>query len=177
MGHRVVTSDAFRDALGRFATGIAVVTTRALDGTDHAMTANALTSVSLEPPLVLVCVEKIARFHDAVLDSGTWGVSILGADGEVAARWFATRGRPLDGQFQGFPYVRGDATGAPLLSEALATIECRTTAVHEGGDHVIVLGEVVSAAVTQSDDRPLLYYLGRYHSLGQATRQPLRRVT
>lgn len=171
MTHRPVKSDAFRAALARFATGVTVVTTVAPDGTDHAMTANAFTSVSLDPPLVLVCVEKVARFHDAVIHNGHWGVSILAADGHRAAAWFATRGRPLAGQLDQFSYERGAVTGAALFTDALATLECRTTAKHDGGDHVIVVGEVISARVLRSDDPPLLYYESAYHALDRATGQ------
>jgi flavin reductase (DIM6/NTAB) family NADH-FMN oxidoreductase RutF len=166
---RAVDRDGFREALGRFASGITVVTTQAGDGIDHAMTANAVTSVSIDPFLLLVCVEKIARFRDAVLESGLWAISVLGESAIEAANWFATRGRPLAGQLVGFPYTRGEATGAALLADALATVECRTTAVHDGGDHDIVVGEVLSVAVPRPDDRPLLYFRGKYHVLGDAT--------
>src|SRR5688500_5531111 len=108
-----VDTDAFRRAVGRFPTGVTVVTTCS-DGIDHAMTASAVTSVSLDPVLVLVCVEKDARFHDAVLDSGKWAVSVLSASGRRAAEWFATRGRPLGGQLDRFPHRRGTARGAAL---------------------------------------------------------------
>src|SRR6187551_1696115 len=91
-----VDSDAFRRAVGHFATGVTVVTAR-VDGIDHAMTASAFTSVSLDPVLVLVCVDKEARFRDAVLESGQWGVSVLSVAGRQAADWFATKGRPLIG--------------------------------------------------------------------------------
>ncbi|MDH4016127.1 MAG: flavin reductase family protein, partial [Actinomycetota bacterium] len=90
------TAARFRRATGRYATGIAVITTRA-DGLDHAMTANSFTSVSLDPLLALVCVERDSRFHSAVLAAGTWAVSFLPEGQEATARWFATRGRPLDG--------------------------------------------------------------------------------
>lgn len=150
--------------MGRFATGILVISTR-VDDVDHAMTVNAFTSVSLEPLLVLFCAEKIARFHDAVLASGQWAVSILGDDAEEASRWFATRGRPLDGQMEGWPHHPGDKTGAPILDAAIAALECRTTAVYDGGDHSIVLGEVLSADIPRPDGRPLLYYEGRYRTL------------
>ena len=90
----------FRRVAGQFASGIMVVTTHA-DGVDHAMTVTAFASVSLEPQRVLFCAEKIARFHDAVLDAGFWAVSVLDEDGEKVARWLATRGRPLDGQLAG----------------------------------------------------------------------------
>ena len=135
-----VDQAAFRRAAGQFPGGIVVVTTSAGD----AMTVSAFTSVSLEPPLVLFCAEKIARFHDAVLEAGSWGVSILAEDAEKTARWLATRGRPLDGQLDGVAHHAGPATGAALLDGALATLECRTAAVYDGGDHSIIVGQVVA---------------------------------
>ncbi len=160
----VVDADAFRRVVGRFATGIAVVTTR-VDGTDHAMTASSFTSVSLEPLLVLVCVEKDARFHDAVLEAGTWGVSVLDASSKGIADWFATRGRPLHGQLDRCAYGRGRLTGAALLDNAIATVECATTAVYDAGDHSIVVGEVLSLGTPHPEGKPLVYFRSRYHTL------------
>jgi flavin reductase (DIM6/NTAB) family NADH-FMN oxidoreductase RutF len=155
---------SYRRAASRFATGITVVTAR-LDEVDHAMTVTAFTSVSLEPVLVLFCAEKIARFHDAVLQAGTWAVSVLGAESEKAARWLATRGRPLEGQLDAFRYHRGSLTGAAILDDALAAMECRTTAVHDGGDHSIIVGEVLAVSEPRPDGDPLLYYGSRYRRL------------
>jgi flavin reductase (DIM6/NTAB) family NADH-FMN oxidoreductase RutF len=157
--------DAFRQVVSHFASGVTVVTTVA-DGVDHAMTASAFTSVSLEPLMVLVCVHKEARFHDAVLLTGTWGVSLLDASGRRAAQWFATKGRPLIGQLDRYPHHRGPVTGAPLLDPALAWLECRTVAVHDGGDHDIVVGEVVGVDLGGPDADPLVYYRGGYRQLG-----------
>jgi len=156
-----VDGDAFRHTVGHFPTGVTVVTTR-LDGIDHAMTASAFSSVSLEPVSVLVCVDKEARFRDAVLESGFWGVSVLSTAGRRAADWFATKGRPLVGQLDRFAHHRGPVTGAALLDEALAWLECRTLAVYDGGDHDIVLGEVVDLSVGDRDGAPLVYVRGRY---------------
>ena len=89
------------------------------------MTANALASVSLEPLLVLVCVEREARFHDAIVESGLWGVSILPSTARATADWLATRGRPLHGQLDRIPIHRG-GTGVALLDESLSTLECET---------------------------------------------------
>lgn len=150
----------FRRAVGHFASGVTVVTTLA-GRTDHAMTASAFTSVSLEPVLVLVCVDKDARFRDAVLESGTWGVSVLAAGHRLAAEWFAMKGRPLIGQLDRFPHRRG-ATGAALLDGATAWLECRTHAVYDGGDHDIVVGAVLWAAEGDRDAHPLVYHRGRY---------------
>jgi flavin reductase (DIM6/NTAB) family NADH-FMN oxidoreductase RutF len=154
----------FRRVAGRFASGIMVVSTR-VDGTDHAMTVSAFASVSLEPRLVLFCAEKVARFHDAVLNAGTWAVSVLNEESEKTARWLATRGRPLEGQLEGITHYPGPVTGAPVLADALGVLECRTTAVHDGGDHSIVVGEVVGVSEPNPGGRPLIHYSGRYRTL------------
>jgi flavin reductase (DIM6/NTAB) family NADH-FMN oxidoreductase RutF len=155
---------AYRLAMGRFATGIMLVST-VHDGLPRIMTVNAFTSVSLQPLLVLFCAEKIARFHDAVLASGSWAVSVLDEDSEKVSRWLAARGRPLEGQLDGIPYHPGPVTGAPIVDSALAALECRTTAVHDGGDHSIVVGEVLGARLLRPEGRPLLHYGGRYRRL------------
>src|SRR4051794_256229 len=157
--------DVFRRAVGRFATGVTVLTTH-WNGNDFGMTANAFTSVSLAPLLVLACVDIEARFHDAAVDAGTWGVSILSSHDRAVAGWLATRGRPLHGQLERVPFTRGEATGVPLLSTALATIECVTHAVHEGGDHSIFVGEVVALDIPVPEGEPLVWYRGRYGGLG-----------
>jgi flavin reductase (DIM6/NTAB) family NADH-FMN oxidoreductase RutF len=154
----------FRTALGRFATGVTVVTCR-VDGADHAMTANSLTSVSLEPPLVLVCVERETRFHEAILTATHWGVSVLGANARGAATWLATRGRPLAGQLDPVAHRRSSLTGVALLDEALAWFEVRTTAVHDGGDHRIVVGEVVGLTLAEDPPPALTFFRGRYGHL------------
>jgi flavin reductase (DIM6/NTAB) family NADH-FMN oxidoreductase RutF len=163
----------FRAALGRFASGVTVVTTT-VDGVDHAMTASAFSSVSLDPPLVCVNVDRRNRFGEAVAVSRTWAVSILSETGQHAATWFARRGRPLPDQFDRVAYRRGELTGAPLLDAAVAWLECRTWAEYDGGDHVLLVGEVVGAHVHPErpdspsgihPDRPLLYYRSHYAAL------------
>lgn len=153
--------DVFRQAMGRFATGVTVVTTFA-DGHDHAMTANAFASVSLEPLLVLVCVEQDARFHEAVVGSGTWGVSVLPAGHRSVAEWLSTPGRPLHGQLDRVPFHRGSVTGVALIDGALAHVECRTTDVHPAGDHSVLVGAVQSLWIDDDPGAALLYYRGRY---------------
>jgi flavin reductase (DIM6/NTAB) family NADH-FMN oxidoreductase RutF len=168
-----VDQAAFRRAAGQFASGIVVVTT----ATGHAMTVSAFASVSLDPPLVLFCAEKVARFHDAVLEGGSWAVSVLAEGDEKTARWLATRGRPLDGQLDGLAHHPGPATAAPVLDGALAVLECQTEAVHDGGDHSIVVGRVIAVAGPHDPaDRagpgntpapgPLVHYSGGYRRLG-----------
>jgi flavin reductase (DIM6/NTAB) family NADH-FMN oxidoreductase RutF len=154
----------FRRAVGRFVTGVCVVSTFA-GAQDHAMTANAFTSVSLDPLLVLVCVEQDSRFLDAVLDSGVWGVSVLDERGRGTAEWLATPGRPLVGQLDPVPHHRGRATGVALVDTSLATLECRTTAAHTAGDHVIVVGEVLDVGLAADGHGPLVYHRSSYRAL------------
>lgn len=154
---------AFRGALGRFASGVTVVST-VRDGVDHAMTASAFTSVSLDPPLVLVCSHKTSRFHEAVLATGVWGVSILAEEGIATSAWLAHRGRPLEDQLKGIAFHRG-LSGVALLDESLAWLECTTETVHDGGDHAIVVGAVTGAAVRDDIDDPLLYYRSHYGTI------------
>jgi len=165
------TSAEFRDAVSHFATGITVVTCR-VGGVDHAMTANSFTSVSLEPLLVLVCVEREARFHDAIDSSGQWAVSLLAAEAELISRWLATKGRPLHGQLDTVGHRRGPVTGAAILTDCLASLECRTHSVFPGGDHDIVVGEVLAIDVSaESNSSPLLYFRRGYHHLDQKARE------
>lgn len=152
-----------RQAMSFFASGVSIASTVA-DGRDHAMTANSLTSVSLDPALLLVCVQQDTGWHDAVLDSGVWGISLLGGESRAAAGWLSTGGRPLRGQLDRIPHHRGES-GVALLDGALATLECRTRQTHEAGDHTIVVGDVVSVHVPATPDDPLVYYRSGYRSL------------
>ena len=165
----MATAVELRQAMGAYVTGVTIVTTT-LDGVDHAMTANAFTSVSLNPPLVLLCVERTTRFYAAVIASGVWAVSILDARSRSAAAWLATKGRPLEGQLDGIPHGRGRRIDAAVLDAALATLECRTRARYDGGDHDILLAEVLSTSVPPPDGvltsgEPLLYFRGAYGRL------------
>ena len=153
----------YRRVVGRFATGVTVITTR-VDGEQHAMTCNSFTSVSLQPVLVLFCAEKIARFHDAVLSTGTWAVSVLAQGQEDVSRRFAVRGRPLEDQFAGLPHSVGPVTGAAVVDGALASLECRTVSTTDAGDHTVLIGEVLGLGVPDPDGDPLLYYEGRYRA-------------
>lgn len=151
-----------RNAMAHFASGVTVVTTLA-EGHDHAMTANSLTSVSLEPPMILLCVGVDNGWRDSVAESGVWGVSVLPVSGRPAATWLSTGGRPLLGQLARVPHHHGEL-GVALLDDALATLECRTSAMHEAGDHTIIVGEVVSSSADPRRDDPLIYYRSRYTS-------------
>lgn len=152
----------YRDAVGRFPTGVTILTAR-LGGRHHGMTANSITSVSLDPVLMLVCVDRAARLHDLIMASQEWAVSVLGAGAERVSRLFADPHRRLGEGLAEVSHHYGPHTGAVLLDDALATLECRTVAAYPGGDHTILLGEVLSAQVPGPDDSPLLYYRGEYH--------------
>lgn len=154
----------YRRAMGRFTVGVTVVTTFA-GRHDHAMTANSITSVSLEPVLLVLSVEQDARWHDAVLESGVWGISVLGRSSRATAEWLATPGRPLHGQLDRVAHHRGDVTGVALLDGALAAFECRTHAVHPAGDHSLVVGEVVSVHTPEETEPALVHFRGRYTEL------------
>ena len=158
-----VGPDEFRAAVQGIAGGVAVVST-VLRGTQHAITATSFTWVSVEPPLLLVCVHEDARFLDAVEETGLWGLSLLTAGQRAAASWLATPGRPAVGQLERVPHAPGPVTGVPLLEGALATFECRTTDAHPGGDHVIVVGEVLATSTSAEGD-PLVRFRGNYRRL------------
>lgn len=175
-----VDHSAFRAALGRFGSGVTVVST-VHDGVDHLMTASAFSSVSLDPPMVLVCSHRTSRFHEAVMASGTWGVSILTEGAMKTSAWFAHRGRPLDEQLVGIAHHRG-RSGVALLDEALGWLEVRTHAVHDGGDHSIIVGEVTGADVLEGADDPLMYYRSHYSTMvrldeSEKTVEPRREPT
>ena len=154
----------YRDAISRFPTGVTVVTAH-VGARHHGMTANSLTSVSLDPVLVLICVDRSARLHELILAAGEWAVSVLAADQEHVSRLFAEPGRPSGETIRAVPHHYGQLTGAMLLDDALATFECRTVAAHGGGDHTMLLGEVLSLALPHPDAHPLVYYRGGYTSL------------
>lgn len=154
-----VAPDQFRAVLGRFASGVTVLTARTSQGEDHGMTASAFCSVSLVPPLVLACVDHDTEMHGIIAVGKHFGVSILGEGQEALSRRFAEL--PTD-RFDGIGYTRAES-GVILLDDAIAHLECRCTARHPAGDHDIIVGEVQWADV--SNGRPLLYYRGGYTQL------------
>jgi flavin reductase (DIM6/NTAB) family NADH-FMN oxidoreductase RutF len=154
----------FRSIIGHFATGVTVITTAAGEEM-QGMTANAVTSLSLDPILILVCVEKATHTHGVLERGGVFAVNILGSHQEEVSRIFAKRAEPEVGSLRGQRFVLG-ATGAPVLEDCLAYLDCRVVEMFEGGDHSIFIGEVVAAA-TVSDVKPLLFYQGGYHTLAE----------
>ena len=154
---------ALRATMADFASGVTIVTSQ-WQGVAHAMTATAFCSVSLDPPLVLVCVSKASRFHQAVVNADRWAVSLLSSTQEAVARHFANRGRDLLTQFDRVPHLVGAVSGAPLIDGALAWLECETYAQHDGGDHTILVGRVRRTSNRASADPPLTYHRGAYSS-------------
>jgi flavin reductase (DIM6/NTAB) family NADH-FMN oxidoreductase RutF len=149
----------FRAVLGRLASGVSVVTTRSPEGKDHGMTVTALSSLSLEPPLILVCVDRAATMYDALREAPHFAVSMLTSEQEIISRRFA---ETSDTKFEGVGFSR-DATGCALIDDALAHLECSMWAQYEGGDHTIFVGQVVRAKTGEA--KPLLYYRGGYAGL------------
>lgn len=155
-----------REVMREFATGITVLTTGG--EATHGMTANAFGSVSLDPPLVMCCVARTAVMHSAISAARHFAVSILGADQESTARYFADRRRPRGpAQFTGIDWRPGPHTGAPLLDGASAWLECRLVDAHEGGDHTIFIGEVLAAGASPGPG-PLLFFGGGYRRVAPA---------
>jgi flavin reductase (DIM6/NTAB) family NADH-FMN oxidoreductase RutF len=148
-----------RRVMGHFATGVTIVTTHDGEGRCYGLTANAVSSVSLDPPLILICVDKRAESHPAFALSQSFVVNILSDEQEELSRRFAVSGGE---KFVGLA-CRSGGTGAPIIEGALAHVECRVIASHDAGDHTIHIGEVESADA--GTGRPLLFFRGRYHRL------------
>lgn len=151
----------FRNVMGRFTTGVAVVTARSASGVASGLTVNSLTSVSLDPPLLLVCLDVRSATLEAVRESGAFAVNLLGRESKDLAVRFA-RGRRAT-RFRGLD-VRTEATGSPILEPALAWLDCRVDATHPGGDHAIVVGRVERSAAR--DGAPLLFFEGSFREDG-----------
>lgn len=152
--------DTFRSVLGRFASGVTVITAVDRDGRDMGMTVSAFASVSLDPPLVSVCIDHAASMHGALLVAERFGVNILASDQEALSRRFA--GVESAHRFDGIGYERGES-GVVLLDDAVAHMECERVAQHDAGDHTLFIGQVERAIAR--DARPLLYYRGGYARL------------
>ena len=154
-----VDENEFRQALSRFASGVTVATTRGSDGRPHGLTVSAFCSVSLSPPLVLICIERSAPSHDAFADCGAFVVNILHESQVQISQQFAT---PAVDKFDAIG-SRPGIEGIPVFDDSLATLECRLRYRHEGGDHSIFVGEVETINVT--DGVPLIYFKGQYNGL------------
>jgi 4-hydroxyphenylacetate 3-hydroxylase, reductase component len=151
-----VDSTRFRAAMAQFATGVTIVTTRDEAGHRFGLTVNAFASVSLEPPLVLVCIDNRSDAHRGFHASGVFGISVLAEGQEEWSRRFATPGPE---KWTGATFETG-AAGVALIPGALAHVECRVAAAHPAGDHTIYVGQV--ASLTATPGRPLLYHGSAY---------------
>jgi flavin reductase (DIM6/NTAB) family NADH-FMN oxidoreductase RutF len=149
-----------RDALGCFATGVTVVTCLKPDGAPAGLTVNSFTSVSLDPPLLLVCLAKKALSAAALIHADHFAVNVLQTGQQPASIRFSTRD---EDRFGATPWSCGEA-GAPILEESLGVFECRRYALHDGGDHPMLVGQVVKASFDAGLD-PLLFFRGRYRRL------------
>jgi flavin reductase (DIM6/NTAB) family NADH-FMN oxidoreductase RutF len=155
-----VDSATFRNLLGRFATGVTVLTLQGPEGRPAGMTASSLASVSLQPPLLSVCVDRQADLHDLIVAAPGFVVNVLESEQEALSRRFAEE---HPNRFDGIGYHLKPG-GEVLLDGALAHIECRRHALYDGGDHSIIVGLVIGG--NTGDGRPLLYYRGGYATLG-----------
>lgn len=160
--------DELRPTLAGFATGVTVVTVAG--DNPHGMTANAFASVSLDPPLVLLCVGRGAKMHGYLSVANCFGVSVLGVDQQETARYFASRRRPEGGaQFRQVDWWAGGRTGAPLIGGAIAWLECRRWAQYDGGDHSIFVGQVLTATRGSSGE-PLVFFDSGFRRLAAEVR-------
>ena len=149
-----------RDALGCFATGVTVVTCVGADGNPAGLTVNSFTSVSLDPPLLLVCIAKAAASAEALTSAANFAINVLQTGQQPASIRFSTRDPD---RFGATPWSCGEA-GAPILKDSLGVFECERFGLHDGGDHHILVGRVVKATFDAMLD-PLLYFRGRYRRL------------
>jgi len=159
-----VTQEDFRKALGCFATGITVITV-GYEGEVHGMTANAFTSVSLDPLLVLVCVDQKARTHAHLHAKKRFGINVLAEGQKAISEYYARADRTHeDAEKEAGARFDRTAHGTPVLHEALAYLECRLHSAQDAGDHTIFIAEVEDVVVREGE--PLLYFRGKYRRIG-----------
>ena len=154
-----IEKNELRQVMGHFATGVTIITTISKEGTPYGLTANAFTSVSLEPPLLLISVDKKAESYPFFEESKVFTINILRDHQEAMSRKFAVSG---GNKFEGVAYRRG-ANGVPILDDTIAHLECRLYAAYDGGDHTLYLGEILEAETREG--KPLLFYRGGYRAI------------
>jgi flavin reductase (DIM6/NTAB) family NADH-FMN oxidoreductase RutF len=155
-----IGKNELRTVMGHFGTGVTIITTFNNAGDLHGLTANAFSSLSLVPPLCLICVDKKAESYSSFEESKVFTVNILRDDQEQLSRKFAVSGGD---KFTGVAYRRG-GNGAPILEGVIAWLECKLIAGHDGGDHTIYIGEIEEAEIR--DGKPLMFFRGGYRALG-----------
>ena len=154
-----IDKDEFRAALSRFASGVTVVTTKDTDGNLHGLTVSAFCSVSLEPPLILICIDKHTASHNAFQQSNHFVVNVLHEEQIHYSNQFAA---PIADKFDGIAYHLG-IEGIPVLADALVNLECRLVNAHDDGDHTIFVGQIEKSHT--SDGKPLVYFYGDYRTI------------
>lgn len=154
-----IEAQELRRVMGHFATGVTVITTKDGDGAPQGLTANAFMSLSLNPPLVIISVDKGATCYNCFATGNGYTVNFLSENQEEVSKRFATKG--ID-KFAGLGWREG-ANGAAIIDGALGHVECRITQAYDGGDHTIVVGEILNAAA--NGERPLLFFKGKYQKL------------
>jgi flavin reductase (DIM6/NTAB) family NADH-FMN oxidoreductase RutF len=157
---RSLDADAFREACALFPSGVTVATVRAQDGTPHGLTVSSFAAVSIDPPLILICIDLQCPFISHFRQGTHFAVNVLSESQRVLSVTFAEK---PEGRFEGIDWKPGES-GAPLLRGCLATLECRTASIIEAGDHAIFVGETEHAH--WGAGRPLLYFNREYRSLG-----------
>jgi flavin reductase (DIM6/NTAB) family NADH-FMN oxidoreductase RutF len=160
-----LSQSEFRKALGHFSTGVTVVTVEREPGKIHGMTANSFTSVSLEPMLILVCVDKRAKMLSFLEKKKRFGVSVLKAGQEAISEYFAKREHSSEAEQRLGIHFRPTPSGAPVIDGTLLQMGCNLIASHVAGDHTIFVGEVDDAKVHEGE--PLLYFRGEYRKIAR----------
>jgi flavin reductase (DIM6/NTAB) family NADH-FMN oxidoreductase RutF len=155
-----ITDQALRKMRGLFASGVTVATT-IHDGKLRGVTVSAFSSVSLDPPLVLVCIANESESKEWIAESGVFAVNILSDEQEFLAERFAARAPLVNAHFDGVVYHTA-ITGSPILIDSLAWYDCRVEATHDGGDHTIFIGHVEAAGFGAESKSPLMYFANRY---------------
>jgi flavin reductase (DIM6/NTAB) family NADH-FMN oxidoreductase RutF len=156
-----ISQDDFRNALSRFGSGVTVVTTRDASGRFHGITVSAFCAVSLDPPLVLICIEQVTGSHKALMDSGYFAVNVLEAAQQHLSERFASQ---VEDKFEGVGFSVTE-NALPILDNCLVSLECKTKEFYGGGDHTVFIGEVEHSTVGDGD--PLVYYKGDYRTIAK----------
>jgi flavin reductase (DIM6/NTAB) family NADH-FMN oxidoreductase RutF len=159
MSSTAVSPELFRRACALFPTGVAVLTTRASDGTPHGLTVNAFCSLSLSPPLVLVAVDRVCSLLETFENAGHFALNFLSSDQRALSIRFSEL---PEGRFSGVSWTPG-AEGVPLIEDVIGSIECRTTQIMNAGDHRALIGEVIAASIGEGD--PLLFFRSTYQEI------------
>ena len=163
MSSAPLTSLDFRRALGQFATGVTVVTVESTPRQVHGMTANSFTAVSLEPPLISVCVDQRAHLLPLLQEKRVFGINVLREDQQILSEFFARVDQPQKEETLLSVHFHWTPENIPVMNNVLCQVACRLHAMHVAGDHTIVVGEVISAALYPG--QPLLFFRGQYRCL------------